>query len=129
MARQDRIVAGITLAHALLGIPWAFWLAWRSAATDPLVYDVVLAAAGIAAGAGWFRGRPWAGFLAFAYYLVQLVRVATPGFEWSFMLGFNLSVGLDRLTGHQVALNLFALVMLVWASVRAFAAGGVQRER
>ncbi len=128
MARQDRIVAGITLAHALLGIPWTFWVRSQSGGADTaLVYDMVLAAAGIAAGVGWFRGRYWAGFLAFAYYLVQLVRVATPGFEWSFMLGFNLSVPVSWATGHQLGLNLFALAMLLWASRRAFADDGAFR--
>ena len=120
MERQDRIVAGITLAHALAAIPWTFWVAWKLGTTDTLVYDMVLASGGIAAGVGWFRGRYWAGFVAFAYYLVQLVRVATPGFEWSFMLGFNLSVGLGWAPERQLALNLFALAMLVWAAVRAF---------
>src|SRR5688500_18043440 len=72
MTRQDRIVAGITLAHASLGMAWTFWLASRTGATDTrFLYDVVLASGGIAAGAGWFRGRYWAGFVAFAYYLVQ----------------------------------------------------------
>lgn len=122
MSRQDRIVAGITLAHALVGIAWAFWVALQGGAPGAaLTYDVVLAAAGIAAGVGWLRGRHWAGFVTFAYYLVQLVRVATPGFEWSFMLGFNLSVGVDWAEGHRLGLNLFALAMLVWASARAFA--------
>ena len=130
MTRQDRIVAGITLAHASLGMAWTFWLALRTGGTDTrFLYDVVLASGGIAAGAGWFRGRYWAGFVAFAYYLVQLVRMATPGYEWPFMLGFNVSVGLGWAAGHQLAINLFALTMLIWASLRAFAADGPHGRR
>jgi hypothetical protein len=123
MTGQDRIVAGITLTHALLGMAWTFWLALSTGVTDTrFVYDVVLASGGIVAGAGWLRGRSWAGFVAFAYYLVQLVRMATPGYAWPFMLGFNVNIGFAWAAGHQLAINLFALIMLIWASRRALVA-------
>ena len=122
MTKQDKAIAGITLAHGILGILWVFWVA--SQIGYPTVFisvNLVLAIAGIVAGIGWFKRKLWAAYLVLAFYLVQLVHVLTPTFQWSFTLGFNLNIGLGWIDSGQLALNLFALVMLIWTTSRAFA--------
>ena len=122
MAIQEKIIAGIILAHSSLGVVWTFLVA--SQAGFPSVFlatNLVLAAMGFAAGVGLLKRRRWAIYLAIAFFLVQLVHVLTPTFQWSFTLGFNLNVALGSLSSGELGLNLFALVMLVWLGVRAFA--------
>ena len=122
LTKQDKAIAGITLAHGILGILWVFGVA--SQIRYPTVFisvNLVLAIAGIVAGIGWFKRKLWAAYLALAFYLVQLVHVLTPTFQWSFTLGFNLNIGLGWIDSGQLALNLFALVMLIWTTSRAFA--------
>ena len=122
LTKQDKAIAGITLSHGTLGILWIFWVA--SQIGYPVVFiavNLVLAVAGIAAGLGWFYRKLWAAYLAIAFYFVQLVHVLTPSFQWSFTLGFNFNIGLGWIDSGQLALNLFTLAMLIWASSRAFA--------
>ncbi len=122
MAMQDKIIAGIMLVHGSLGILWTFWVS--SQIGFPPVFlaaNLVLAAIGIAAGIGWFKQRRWAVYLGIVFFLVQLVHVLTPTFQWSFTLGFNLNIALGWLSSGELGLNLFALVMLLWSSARAFA--------
>lgn len=122
MTKQDKAIAGITLAHGALGTLWTLWVA--SQIGYPRVFitaNLILAVTGIAASIGWFLRRFWGACLAITFYLVQLVHVLAPNFQWSFTLGFNLNVGLGWLDAGQLALNLFALVMIIWASSRAFA--------
>jgi hypothetical protein len=122
MAVQDKIIAGILLVHGTLGIVWTFWIA--SQVGFPVAFlaaNLTLAAIGITAGIGWLKLRRWAAYLAILFFLAQLVHVLTQTFQWSFTLGFNLNIALGWLTTGELGINLFALVMLVWASSRAFA--------
>ena len=122
MAVQDKIISGILLVHSTLGILWAFWIS--SQIGFPVVFlatNLALAAIGLAAGGGWLKQRRWAAYLSILFFLVQLVHVLTPTFQWSFTLGFNLNIALGWLSSGEFGINLFALVMLVWVSARAFA--------
>jgi hypothetical protein len=122
LTKQDKAIAGITLAHGTLGILWILWAV--SQIGDPVVFiaaNLTLAIAGIAAGLGWFHRKSWAAYLVMAFYLVQLVHVFTPSFLWSFNLGINFNIGCGWDEFGQLQLNLFALGMLIWTSSRAFA--------
>jgi hypothetical protein len=122
MAVQDKIIAGILLVHSTLGMLWTFWVG--SQVGFPAVFlatNLALAAIGLAAGVGWLKQRRWAAYLGILFFLVQLVHVLTPTFQWSFTLGFNLNIALGWLSSGELGINLFALVMLVWVSARAFA--------
>ena len=122
MAIQDKIIAGILLAHSTLGILWTYWIG--SQIGFPAMFiatNLVLAAIGITAGIGWLKRHRWAVYLGILFFLVQLVHVLTPTFQWSFSLGFNLNIALGWLSSGELGINLFALVMLVWVSARAFA--------
>ena len=122
MAVQDRIIAGILLVHSTLGTLWTFWVG--SHIGFPAMFiatNMALATMGLAAGVGWLRQRRWAAFLGSLFFLVQLVHVLTPTFQWSFTLGFNLNIALGWLRSGELGVNLFALVMLAWVSARAFA--------
>ncbi|CAH2708129.1 hypothetical protein NCPPB1935_10205 [Xanthomonas campestris pv. nigromaculans] len=122
MAMQDKIIAGIMLVHGSLGILWTFWVASQIGFPAAFIAaNLALAAIGIAAGIGWLKRRRWAAYVAIAFFLVQLVHVLTSTFQWSFTLGFNLNVSLGWLSRGELGLNLFALVMLLWSSARAFA--------
>ena len=122
MAMQDKIIAGVMLVHGSLGILWTFWVASQLGfPASFLAANLGLAAMGIAAGIGWFKRRRWAVYLGIVFFLVQLVHVLTPTFQWSFTLGFNLNISLGWLSSGELGLNLFAFVMLVWSSARAFA--------
>ncbi|WP_349656777.1 hypothetical protein [Xanthomonas sp. 10-10] len=122
MAMQDKIIAGIMLVHGSLGILWTFWVASQIGFPAAfLAANLALAAIGIAAGIGWLKRRRWAAYVAIAFFLVQLVHVLTSTFQWSLTLGFNLNVSLGWLSSGELGLNLFALVMLLWSSARAFA--------
>lgn len=122
MAVQDKIIAGILLTHSTLGILWTYWIG--SQIGFPAMFlatNLVLAAIGITAGIGWLKRLSWAAYLGILFYLVQLVHVLTSTFQWSFSLGFNLNIALGWLSSGELGINLFALVMLVWVSARAFA--------
>ncbi len=122
MAVQDKIIAGILLVHSTLGTLWTYWIG--SQLGFPVVFlvtNLMLAAIGIAAGIGWLKWHRWAVYLGILFFLVQLVHVLTPTFQWSFSLGFNLSIALGWLSSGELSINLFALVMLVWVGARALA--------
>ena len=122
MATQDKIIAGVLLLHSSLGVLWTYWVASHAGFPSTfLVTNLVLAALGVAAGIAWLRRHRWAGYLALAFFLVQLVLVLTPTFQWSFTLGFNLNIGLGWFGSGEVGLNLFAAGMLIWIGTRAFA--------
>ena len=122
MTMQDKIIAGIMLVHGALGILWTLWVASHIGFPVAfLVANLALAAIGIAAGIGWLKQRRWAVYLGISFFLVQLVHVLTPTFQWSFTLGFNLNIALGWLSSGELGLNLFALVMVLWSSARAFA--------
>jgi hypothetical protein len=122
MTMQDKIIAGIVLVHGSLGTLWTFWVASQIGFPAAFIAaNLALAAMGIAAGIGWFKRRHWAVYLGIAFFLVQLMHILTPTFQWSFTLGFNLNVALGWLSSGELGLNLFALVMLFWSSARAFA--------
>lgn len=122
MAVQDKIIAGLLLVHSTLGILWAFWIG--SQIGFPAMFlatNLALAAMGLAAGIGWIKQRRWAAYLGISFFLVQLIHVLTPAFQWSFTLGFNLNMALGWLSSGELGVNLFALIMLVWVSARVFA--------
>ena len=122
MVMQDKIIGGVMLAHGSLGILWTIWIASKIGFPHQfIVANLALAAMGIGAGIGWFKRRRWAIYLGLAFFFVQLVHVLTPTFQWSFTLGFNLNVALGWFSGGEIGLNLFALAMLIWLRVRAFA--------
>ncbi|MGO4223653.1 hypothetical protein AB4Y64_17600 [Lysobacter sp. TAF61] len=122
MTKQDKILAGILLAHGSLGVLWIVWVASQIVVPAAfLATNLALAGIGIAAGIGWFKQRRWAAYLGIGFYLVQLVHVLTPTFQWSFTLGFNLNISLGWLSEGELGINLVALVMLLWSSSRAFA--------
>lgn len=121
MAIQDKSIAGILLAHSALGILWTLWITFQHGfPAEFLAANLILAATGIAAGIGWLKRRRWAAYFGILFFLVQLVHVLTPAFQWSFTLGFNLNIALGWFSTGELGINLFALVMLVWVSVRAF---------
>lgn len=122
MAIQDKAIAGIMLVHSSLGILWTYWVA--SQIGFPAIFltaNLALAAIGIVAGIGWLRHGRWAIYLAIGFFLVQLVHVLTPTFQWSFTLGFNFNISFGWFTYGEFSLNLVALAMLAWSSARAFA--------
>jgi hypothetical protein len=122
MIMQDKIIAGVMLVHASLGILWAFWVASQIGfPIGFLAANLALAAIGMAAGIGWFGRRRWAVYLGIAFFLAQLIHVLTPAFQWSFTLGFNLNISLGWLSNGELGFNLFALAMLLWSIARAFA--------
>jgi len=119
MATQDKIVAGAMLFHGSFGILWTFWAA-RQIGFPPVFVaaNLVLAAVGIAAGIGWFMQRRWSVHLGIAFFLAQLVHILTPAIQWSFTLGFNLTVSFGWINSGEFGLNLFALAMLLWLRAR-----------
>ena len=122
MAIQDKIIAGILLAHSALGILWTFWVGSQVGfAAMFIAANLALAAIGLAAGVAWLKRRRWAAYLGTLFFFIQIAHVLTPTFQWSFTLGFNLNVALGWLSSGELGINLFALVMLVWVSARAFA--------
>lgn len=124
MSTQDKIIGGIFLAHGLLGALWAVWVAWSLGfPISFLIGNLVLAAIGVATGRGWLKRKPWAPYLGLVFYLVQLPQVFATTFQWSFTLGLNLIVSIGGMNGGELGLNLFALVMLLWSSSRAFSSG------
>lgn len=121
MSGQDRAIAAILVLHAASGVALSVlgtMAGEREAAR--LLPDLLLAGMGIAAAVGWGRQRRWALVLALAFYFVQLVHVLNPAIQWSWLLGFNLTVASRGADGSEIGLNLFALGMLGWISVRAF---------
>jgi hypothetical protein len=120
MTKQDKFIGGITIAHAVLGIVWVTWVA--SQLGFPLAFlglNLALASAGAVAGIGWLRNIRWASLLLLLFYAIQLVHIITPGFQFSFTLGFNLNVAVGWFApAAELDFNLFALAMLVWASLR-----------
>lgn len=56
-----------------------------------------------------------------AFYLVQLVHVLTPTFQWSFTLGFNFNISFGWIDDGELGINLVALVMLWWVGARSLA--------
>ena len=122
MTKQDKIISGIILAHSSLGLVWILWVASHFGFPAQFVIpNVLLVAVGVAAGLGWLRQRRWAIPLTIIFYVVQLVHVLTPQFQWSYSLGFNLNIGLGWFSAGAVALNLPALFMLLWSTSRACA--------
>lgn len=122
MAMQDKIIAGIILAHSAFGIVWTLLMASQTG--FPAVFiatNLALAAMGLVAGVGLLKRRRWAIYLAIGFFLVQFVHVFTPTFQWSFTLGVNLNVELGWLSNGELGFNVFALVMLVWLGARTFA--------
>lgn len=121
MAKQDKILAGIILTHAVLGTTWTLWIASQTGyPTVFMISNLILAAIGGLAGIGWIREWHLAAYSALVFYLVQFVHIITPRFQWSFTLGFNLNISLGWFEQGQLGFNLFALVMLIWATARAF---------
>lgn len=122
MAMQDKIIAGILLLHSTLGELWTFWVAPQTGFSPAFMSgNLVLAVIGIASGVGLLKGLRWAVYSGILFFLVQLVHVMTPTFQWSFTLGFNFNVALGWLSSGELGINLFALVMLAWMGARAFA--------
>jgi len=122
MATQDKIIAGAMLIHGSFGTLWTLWAACQTGFPPMFVAaNLALAAVGVAAGIGWFMQRRWSIYLGIAFFLTQLVHIFTPTFQWSFTLGFNLTISLGWINTGEFGLNLFALAMLLWVRARAFA--------
>lgn len=122
MAIQDKIIAGVILVHSSLGVLWTIFVA--SHIGFPIVFlatNLALAAAGVVAGVGLLKKLHRATYVGIGFFLVQLVHVLTPTFQWSFTLGLSLNITLGWLSNGELGLNMFALGMLLWLSARAFA--------
>ncbi|MEO7325437.1 MAG: hypothetical protein ABIW82_11475 [Dokdonella sp.] len=121
MDTQDKIIASILLIHSSFGILWTCWVAANMG--FPVVFigtNLLLAATGIVAGLGLFKNWLWASFFGIVFFLVQLIHVFTPTFQWSFTLGFGINIMLGWLGAGALGVNLFALLMLGWLSARTF---------
>jgi len=121
MTRQDKFIGGITIAHAVFGTVWVVWVASQLGFPSAFLgLNLGLALAGAVAGVGWLRGIRWASLLLFLFYATQLVHIATPEFQLSFTLGFNLNIAVGWFApSTELAFNLFAFAMLLWASLRS----------
>jgi hypothetical protein len=119
MATQDKVIAGILVAHGLLGAAWTY-----SAASQLgfpalfLISNLALVAIGITAGICCFKGFRWAALLGMLFFAIQLLHVATPSFRFSFTLGLNFIISFGWFGSGQIGINLFALAMLLWVSFR-----------
>ena len=119
MATQDKVIAGILLAHGLFGAAWTYFVA--SQLGFPAIFmisNLVLVAIGIAAGIGRFKGFYWAALLGMLFFAIQLLHIATPSFRFSFTLGLNFIISFGWFGSGQIGINLFALAMLLWVSFR-----------
>jgi hypothetical protein len=122
MAAQDKVIGGIVVAHSLLGISWIWAMtAQHGFAASFVVSNIVLALFGLVAGIAYIRRVHWAALLVMLFLAVQLVHVFTPGFHFSFTLGFHLVISGGWFGKGQVGINLFALALLAWVIIRAIA--------
>ena len=120
MARQDKIIAGILLVHGLLGAVWTYSVAAQlDSPAAFLVPQLALVAIGITASIGCSKGFQWAALLGMLFFAIQLLHIATPSLRLSFTLGLNFILSFGWLGSGQVGINLFALAMLAWLSLRA----------
>ena len=119
---QDKIIAGLLLAHGVLGGAWVVSVGYHSG--FPLLFTVsnsVLAAAGIVSAVGIFRRQRWAVVLGLVFLAVQVFHIATPTFSFSFTLGLNAVVSAGW--GSTVlGLNIIALSLFIWLLIRAVVA-------
>ena len=121
LTKQDKVIASITVLHGTLGSLWAFFVASQNAfPVFFLVTNSTLAAMGLASGVGSLLRLRWALHLMLLFYLIQLIHVFTQQIQFSFTLGANFIFSLGWWAPNaQVGINIFALIMLVWSSVRA----------
>jgi hypothetical protein len=124
MTKQDKIIAGITLAQGLLGVAWTLAIASRLGFPVLfLVCNLVLAAAGIISGIGCFKGLRWAAVVGLIFFGVQVLQVVTPTFQFSFSLGFKFIVSMGWIDSGKVGVNLIAAWMTLWIGGRLVATG------
>jgi hypothetical protein len=133
MTKQDKIMSGITLIHGTLGVAWTLWVAAHLGFPALFVAcNLVLATAGIVSGVGCFKGLRWAAILGLFFFGVQVLQMVTPEFQFSFTLGFNLTIALGWISSGEFGVNLFAAWMVLWIGGRLVANGspfkGVQAE-
>ncbi|BCT93602.1 hypothetical protein LYSHEL_26270 [Lysobacter helvus] len=111
--KHQRAIASILLLHGGLGTAWACWIASAyDLSLGFLVPNLSLALLGIVAGVGLLRSQRWAITLGCVFYTVQILQVTSPAFQWSFTLGFHLSVAAGG--SAVIGVNLYALAMFFW---------------
>ena len=119
MAKQDKVIAGILVAHGLLGAAWTYMAASQLGFPALfLISNLTLVAIGITAGIGCFKNFRWAALLGMLFFAIQLLHIATPSFGFSFTLGLNFIISFGWFGTGQIGINLFALAMLLWVGFR-----------
>ena len=119
MALQDKWIGGVLIAHAVLGAAWACSIASQHGFPQIfLISNLALATIGVVSGFGYFVGRYWAALLGILFYAIQVIHVLAPNLHFSFTLGINLVIALGWFKSGQIGINLFALAMLIWLSIR-----------
>ncbi|MBS0383082.1 MAG: hypothetical protein JSR56_11695 [Proteobacteria bacterium] len=122
MPRLAKIVGWLAVAHGLLtlGILVIVSFVQHGFSSSSAVIGCLVGVIGIVAGAYSLKGRPWAFWLLFGLYLVQVADYWTPGFYISFMgpavvnFGWNLSS-----PPRHFDLNLLAITVCILAVICA----------
>ena len=129
LKKQDKFIAGILIAHGLLGAIWTYSIASRlESPASFFLSNLALAAVGVTAGISSLRRRRWGAILGMVFFAVQLLHIVTPTLRWSFTLGLDLTVSFGWIETGDLGVNLFALAMLVWSGSRIVAMGVSQRK-
>ena len=119
---QDKIIAGITIIHSLMGSVWIYLMTSQLGFSPSFILtNGVLALTGFVAAVGWFKRLRWGAVLGIVFFAIQLLHIITPNFQFSFTLGFNLNIAVGWFSGVELAINLFALAMLLWMAYRLIA--------
>ena len=118
---SEKALAGILIAHGVLGSAWMYWIASNNGFPSSFVaQNLALAVAGISAGIGFLKRAKWSLPVGLLFYGIQIFHVFTPRFQFSFSLGFNVNVLAGWFEAGSFAVNLFALLMFLWFSRKAY---------
>ena len=118
---NEKALAGILIAHGVLGVAWLYWVASNNGFPSSfLAQNLALAAAGISAGIGFLKKKKWSLPVGLFFYGVQILQIFTPTFQFSFSLGVNLNILAGWFKAGSLGVNLFALIMFLWFSRKAY---------
>ena len=118
LSKREKAVAWVSIASYTVGAVISLWLLAASSFSIAALLLSGLSALGLISAAFWLKQRVWPLYVLPLLYLPQVVRVASPDFNFFLSSGFQFHVGLKFGIG-DIGINIFALFMLVWSGLAA----------
>lgn len=126
LTRQEKLIGWISAIHYTMACVGVVAYVFYTPATPAILALAAISLFGMIGAIAWLRMRRWALYLLPLTYVPQIIRIVSEHFVLNMEMG--ISVYLKLMFGQSmIGLNVFAILMIVWAS--RFATGRLWRHR